>query len=105
MDITVTLILLSHWKLWDIYEKLIMKPKSTNIIFNILQKYNISKNICEQNLNIFFNTYSVKILWVTNSKLKIYQILSLKIQKTKTIIFKVYLKLYDLFTSLFLASL
>ena len=44
----------------------------------------------------------MKILSKTNGKLKRYHIISIEIPNNENITFKVYLKLYDLFTSLLL---
>ena len=46
----------------------------------------------------------MNILSEMNCKLKRYRIFSLQIQNTEKITFKVYLKLYDLFTPLLLAT-
>ena len=47
----------------------------------------------------------LKILFKTNCKLKRYQIFSMQIQSNEKITFEVYFKLYDIFTSLLLASI
>ena len=98
-------------------------------MFDILKKYNMAKLFCEHNLNIFqqifnvikyfksnsknvehiyfrynYNKHSMKILSKTNCKLKRYRIISQEIPNNENITFKVYLKLYDLFTSLLLTS-
>ena len=56
----ILLILLSF--VWDFYEInciVIRKPKSINIVFKSLHKNSMAKNICEQNINIFFNKFSM----------------------------------------------
>ena len=70
-------------------------------IFNVIKYFKKnSKNIEYIYFRYNYNKYSVKILSKTNFKLKRYWIFSLKIQNNEKITFQVYLKLYDLFTSL-----
>ena len=65
---------------------------------------NNSENVEHNYFRYNCNKYSVKILSKMNCKLKRYQIFSLEIKNTEKFIFIVYFKLYDLFTSLLLAS-
>ena len=63
---------------------------------------NNSKNVKHNYFRFNYIKHSVNILSEPNRKLKIYRIFSLEFQNTDKIRFKMYLKLYDLFTSLLL---
>ena len=83
---------------------------------NFQQIFNVIKYFKNNFSNVLFHLFIqtiilsitilniLKILSKTNCKLKRYRIFSIQIQSNEKITFEAYLKLYDIFTSLLLAS-